>query len=454
MEEFLESLFGEEISAEQRVAVFTTPDKRTRFFSDMKALSAYALQRSQTANVYFGVWCDIDIQGESHDKENLPKSSDDGRSIIDEMPFAPSIIVDSGYGLHAYWLLHEPWIFTSDTKRQDAASLAKRWHEKICTIAAKRGWALENLGDLTRVLRLPGTLNHDGRNPVPVQIIESHPDRRYAVDDFESYLPPREEPVSTAAVSVGSLVLQPDAEPPAGKLLEAASESPLFCQTWRRKRTDLADPSQSGYDLSLATIAVLRGWTDQEVAKLIIAVRREHNEKPEKALREDYIRRTIAKAKQAAAFGTNGGDEVDLSQFVCDPQQIDPRTGRPRAIARRVHEVDREALEWLWPGRIPLGKLSLLAGDPGLGKSLVSLDMAARVSRGGAWPDTPLLPQEYRRTCAVGPVGGNGQSSPGGGSGRDAPKQKRGRQSCLPGHGLARVHGRCACRVVGGQGSG
>jgi len=155
-------------------------------------------------------------------------------------------------------------------------------------------------------------------------------------------------------VSVGSLVLQPDAEPPAGKLLEAASESPLFCQTWRRKRTDLADPSQSGYDLSLATIAVLRGWTDQEVAKLIIAVRREHNEKPEKALREDYIRRTIAKAKQAAAFGTNGGDEVDLSQFVCDPQQIDPRTGRPRAIARRVHEVDREALEWLWPGRIPL----------------------------------------------------------------------------------------------------
>jgi len=196
MEEFLESLFGEEISAERRVAVFTTPDKRTRFFSDMKALSAYALQRSQTANVYFGVglirgepkgrgklpdvagigglWCDIDIRGESHDKENLPKNKDDGHSIIAEMPFAPSIIVDSGYGLHAYWLLHEPWVFASDTERQDAASLAKRWHEKICTIAAKRGWALENLGDLTRVLRLPGTLNHNGRNPVAVQIIESY----------------------------------------------------------------------------------------------------------------------------------------------------------------------------------------------------------------------------------------------------------------------------------------
>ncbi len=47
--------------------------------------------------------------------------------------------------------------------------------------------------------------------------------------------------------------------------------------------------------------------------------------------------------------------------------------------ARRVH--------WLWPGRIPLGKLTLLVGDPGLGKSFITLDMAARVSRGAAWPD-------------------------------------------------------------------
>jgi RecA-family ATPase len=34
-----------------------------------------------------------------------------------------------------------------------------------------------------------------------------------------------------------------------------------------------------------------------------------------------------------------------------------------------------------------LGKLSLLAGDPGLGKSFITLDMAARVSRGTPFPD-------------------------------------------------------------------
>jgi hypothetical protein len=41
----------------------------------------------------------------------------------------------------------------------------------------------------------------------------------------------------------------------------------------------------------------------------------------------------------------------------------------------------------LWHGRIPLGKLTLFAGDPGLGKSVVTLDVAARVTRGYSWPD-------------------------------------------------------------------
>jgi hypothetical protein len=52
-------------------------------------------------------------------------------------------------------------------------------------------------------------------------------------------------------------------------------------------------------------------------------------------------------------------------------------------------DVIAEKLEWLWPGRIALGKLTLLAGDPGLGKSFLTLDLAARVSRGDVWPDDP-----------------------------------------------------------------
>lgn len=45
---------------------------------------------------------------------------------------------------------------------------------------------------------------------------------------------------------------------------------------------------------------------------------------------------------------------------------------------------------WLWPERVALGSLTLVVGDPGIGKSYLTLDMAARVSRGGLWPEEEL----------------------------------------------------------------
>jgi putative DNA primase/helicase len=51
-----------------------------------------------------------------------------------------------------------------------------------------------------------------------------------------------------------------------------------------------------------------------------------------------------------------------------------------------VSSVTSRAVEWLWPGRLPLGKIAMLDGDPGLGKSNVTLDLAARVSTGSPMP--------------------------------------------------------------------
>lgn len=56
-------------------------------------------------------------------------------------------------------------------------------------------------------------------------------------------------------------------------------------------------------------------------------------------------------------------------------------------IVIRLSEVTPSPIFWLWPGRIPLGKLTVLDGDPGLGKSLLSLDIAARVTTARAMPD-------------------------------------------------------------------
>ena len=49
----------------------------------------------------------------------------------------------------------------------------------------------------------------------------------------------------------------------------------------------------------------------------------------------------------------------------------------------------QQPTDWLWPNRIPLGKLTLIAGYPSSGKTAIALDVAARVSRGAAAPDQP-----------------------------------------------------------------
>jgi len=61
------------------------------------------------------------------------------------------------------------------------------------------------------------------------------------------------------------------------------------------------------------------------------------------------------------------------------------RSGRPELVC--AADVAPEPVRWLWPERVPLGKVSLVVGDPGCGKSLLALDMAARVTRGLPWPD-------------------------------------------------------------------
>ncbi len=52
-------------------------------------------------------------------------------------------------------------------------------------------------------------------------------------------------------------------------------------------------------------------------------------------------------------------------------------------------DVKPEAVRWLWEQRIALGKLTVFAGRPDLGKSFVTLDLAARVSRGDSFPLYP-----------------------------------------------------------------
>lgn len=58
-----------------------------------------------------------------------------------------------------------------------------------------------------------------------------------------------------------------------------------------------------------------------------------------------------------------------------------------RAAITRLRDVEAKPIEWLWPGHIPLGMLTVFDGDPGLGKSTILADLTARLSRGDVMPD-------------------------------------------------------------------
>jgi RecA-family ATPase len=90
----------------------------------------------------------------------------------------------------------------------------------------------------------------------------------------------------------------------------------------------------------------------------------------------------------------HGGTREQLMELIAnapDWQEVAPSEEQTRhwssAVLTRLADVQPQRTTWIWPGRIPRGKLTVLDGDPGLGKSLMTMDLAARVTRGDVMPD-------------------------------------------------------------------
>jgi hypothetical protein len=65
----------------------------------------------------------------------------------------------------------------------------------------------------------------------------------------------------------------------------------------------------------------------------------------------------------------------------------------PTLIMQRACDLEAKPIEWLWLGRIAIGKQTMLAGEPGLGKSQLSAFLAANVTTGGHWPNGEGRPE-------------------------------------------------------------
>lgn len=403
MDEFLTVLFGDAIAGDRQLCVFTLPSKHARHFATIADAVAYAGGLHASQDVYFGVglagsrfgqrntasditaivglWADIDIAAPWRNGKPLPPTREDAMAILDKLPFAPSVLVDSGHGLHAYWLFREPWIFESASEHSLAARTAKGWVDAIRHAAGSLGWSADAVGDLARVLRLPGTRNRKSDPPAAVRVLE-YTDRRYNPYDFEEFAV--DDDVSRHAGSNGSVPHAGDM--PQAKFSALYEASPTFAATWRRERDDMQDQSGSSYDMSLATIAAFNGWDDGEIASLIYAARIKHGDKPEKALRPSYIGPTIATARCAAESRADPGD-VDLSAFTAKkPEKPDGLRiyslgelvdEHPAMLPPTIHGIARE------------GETVNVIASSKAGKSWLIYSLAYAVATGTDWLGFP-----------------------------------------------------------------
>ena len=324
---FLETVFAEKPS-DLHLLIWTLPDKRSYWFQRVEEAIRF-VESLHDVDVYVGVglsaenhgsdkrglseeiicilglWADIDLRSDAHPGRALPGTVADALLILPiELP--PTYVVLTGNGFHAWWLFRESWIFQNEEERRQAAGLANRWNTLIRDNGRIKGWRLDRLGDLARLLRIPGTTNcKDLANPKPV-ITHSCSNRRYNPSDLAEYLDNLGVPVDDAEEAVRRewskqfqdmpLRLDLTAEIAQAKLDEWIRSDPRFNKTWFRQRSDMRDQTQSGYDLALADFGYQVGLSEQEIVDLLIQHRRIYRQKPRTKL--DYFYRTLSKAAQ------------------------------------------------------------------------------------------------------------------------------------------------------------
>jgi hypothetical protein len=80
---------------------------------------------------------------------------------------------------------------------------------------------------------------------------------------------------------------------------------------------------------------------------------------------------------------TNGSRPPQQAEIISKPQ---PDEAKRTAVLVRADELQPESIDWAWENRFAFGKLAVLAGDPGLGKSTILVEIAALHSIGGDFP--------------------------------------------------------------------
>jgi putative DNA primase/helicase len=68
-------------------------------------------------------------------------------------------------------------------------------------------------------------------------------------------------------------------------------------------------------------------------------------------------------------------------------RKTDDNGNQGQLVVQRMDTIKAEKIDWIWPGKLPLGMFSIFAGRMGSGKGLTWSDIVARITTGRDWPD-------------------------------------------------------------------
>ena len=141
---------------------------------------------------------DIDICSDAHkgDPSKLAANFDEAKSFL---PFTPSIIIHSGYGLHAYYIFDTSLAITDENREE-----IKRRNNLLLDVIRSRsnGKTIDGVGDLPRIFRTPGTFNYKlGKENAPLCHIIEDSGLRFSPDEID-------EKLNALTISTEPLVMQ------------------------------------------------------------------------------------------------------------------------------------------------------------------------------------------------------------------------------------------------------
>lgn len=157
-----------------------------------KSLNYYERAKNEDIIGIPALWVDIDIADNTHKAENLPPDYESAKALLP--PMKPSIIVFSGHGIHAYYMFREILETKTTEEKIFAKNLLRRLQNYVRQKAEVKGWHVDSTIDLSRVLRVPNTINRKKGLNVLCEVRETDfTNHGYNPTDFDDFFMPIEE---------------------------------------------------------------------------------------------------------------------------------------------------------------------------------------------------------------------------------------------------------------------